>query len=305
MIDRFVRQIAPQPKKSDQKFTFDDFASYDNIVLLGDPGAGKTHLFEQCAKADGNQFIRTRNFLNTPSVNREVTLFIDALDEKRSGSGNEDVVDNIVQKLFSCPPKRLRISCRSQDWLGESDLSAFLPYFEQNGGYVVLHLEQLSKEEQITILQAQGIEEPETFIYEAESHSVTEFLHNPHNLIMLAKTVKVGDWPKTRTELFQFATDSLLTEENNEHANYSFGIYNNAELEPIAGAICALRLLSDVGGISLKNNDNNPDYPSYRTIPFYDRKIIRAALSRRIFTAGDEANTVDYSHRTIAEYLAA
>jgi hypothetical protein len=305
MINRFVRQIAPQPEKSDQNCTFDDFATYNNIVLLGDPGAGKTHLFEQCAKAIGNQFIRTRNFLNIPSVDREVTLFIDALDEKRSGYGNEDVVDKIVQKLFSCPPKKLRISCRSQDWLGESDLSAFLPYFEQNGGYVVLHLQQLSKDEQIAILQNHGIAAPENFILEAENHSVTEFLYNPQNLIMLAKTVKTGDWPKTRTELFQFATDSLLIEENSEHANCSHSRYSNTELEPVAGAICALRLLSDVGGISLKNNDNRPDYPSYRTIPFYDREMIRATLSRRVFFVGDEVDTVDYSHRTIAEYLAA
>jgi hypothetical protein len=305
MINRFVRQIAPQPKKSDQNYTFDDFAAYNNIVLLGDPGAGKTYLFEQCAKAVGNQFIRTRNFLNIPLVDREVTLFIDALDEKRSGSDNEDVVDKIVQKLFSCPPKKLRISCRSQDWLGESDLSAFLPYFEQNGGYVVLHLQQLSKDEQIAILQDHGIAAPENFIQEAENHSVTEFLYNPQNLIMLAKTVKTGDWPKTRSELFQFATDSLLTEENSEHANCSHSRYSNTELEPVAGVICALRLLSDVGGISLKNNDNRPDYPSYRTIPFYDREMIRATLSRRIFFVGDEIDTVDYSHRTIAEYLAA
>ncbi|WP_237657383.1 NACHT domain-containing protein [Serratia fonticola] len=305
MINRFVRQIAPQPKKSDPNYTFDDFAAYNNIVLLGDPGAGKTYLFEQCAKAVGNQFIRTRNFLNIPLVDREVTLFIDALDEKRSGSDNEDVVDKIVQKLFSCPPKKLRISCRSQDWLGESDLSAFLPYFEQNGGYVVLHLQQLSKDEQIAILQDHGIAAPENFIQEAENHSVTEFLYNPQNLIMLAKTVKTGDWPKTRSELFQFATDSLLTEENSEHANCSHSRYSNTELEPVAGVICALRLLSDVGGISLKNNDNRPDYPSYRTIPFYDREMIRATLSRRIFFVGDEIDTVDYRHRTIAEYLAA
>ncbi|OCJ30461.1 hypothetical protein A6U95_06000 [Serratia sp. 14-2641] len=99
MINRLVPQIAPQPKKSDQSFTFDDFANYDNIVLLGDPGAGKTHLFKEYAKAVGNQFITTRNFLNTPPVDREVTLFIDALDEKRSGSDNKDVVDKIVQKL--------------------------------------------------------------------------------------------------------------------------------------------------------------------------------------------------------------
>ncbi|VXC70828.1 conserved hypothetical protein [Enterobacterales bacterium 8AC] len=44
---------------------------------------------------------------------------------------------------------------------------------------------------------------------------------------------------------------------------------------------------------------------SYRTIPFADPEKVKAALSRRIFAVGDEVDTVDYSHRTIAEYLAA
>ncbi|VXC73955.1 hypothetical protein YERSI8AC_170040 [Enterobacterales bacterium 8AC] len=261
MINRFVRQVEPQPEKIEGNYTFDDFATCANIVLLGDPGAGKTHLFTQCAKETGCRFIKTRDFLNIPAVDREETLFIDALDEKRSSYENDDVIDKIVQKLFACSPKKVRISCRSQDWLGDSDLSAFLPYFEQNGGFVVLHLQQLSKEEQIVILQNQGISDPNSFILEAEKHSVTEFLNNPLNLIMLAQTVKTGDWPKTRTELFQSATYSLLIEQNKEHTHRISGRYNSEELETVTGAICALRLLSDADGISLKSNDNRLGYP--------------------------------------------
>lgn len=35
------------------------------------------------------------------------------------------------------------------------------------------------------------------------------------------------------------------------------------------------------------------------------KEKVLAALGRRIFDAGPEAETVDYSHRTMAEYLAA
>jgi hypothetical protein len=189
--------------------------------------------------------------------------------------------------------------------LGESDLSAFLPYFERTGGYVVLHLQQLSREEQIAILHAHGIEHPEKFLEEAEKHSAYEFLHNPQNLLMLAEAVKEGNWPQTRSELFHSATQLLLTEHSKEHSRQNSGIYTSDELEPPAGSICALRILSDVSGISLLPNDIRPEYPSYRTIPFFSHEIIRATLSRRVFAAGDELETVDYSHRTIAEYLAA
>lgn len=166
-------------------------------------------------------------------------------------------------------------------------------------------MQQLSREEQTAILHAHGIEHPEKFLEEAEKHSAYEFLHNPQNLLMLAEAVKEGNWPQTRSELFHSATQLLLTEHSKEHTRQNSGIYTSDELEHPAGSICALRILSDVSGISLLPNDIRPEYCSYRTIPFFSHEIIRATLSRRVFAAGDELETVDYSHRTIAEYLAA
>jgi hypothetical protein len=305
MLNRQVRQIYPLQDKDTQTVVFSDYSHFPNIVLLGDPGAGKTHLFKQFAALQEAKYLTIRHFLSGVPIDNQKTLFIDALDEKRSASNSSDVVDDIVRRLFSQPPQNVRISCRSQDWLGESDLSAFLPYFEQTGGYVVLHLQSLSKEEQTAILQANGVEHPEAFLAEAEKHAASEFLYNPQNLLMLAEAVKEGNWPRTRSELFHSATQFLLTEHSREHTRLTSGIYTCDELEYPAGSICALRILSDVSGVSLLPNDIRPEYPSYRTISFFSHEIIRAALSRRVFSAGDEVETVEYSHRTIAEYLAA
>ena len=305
MLTRQVRQIYPQQDKGTQTVVFSDYSHFPNIVLLGEPGAGKTHLFKQFAALHEAKYLTVRHFLSGVPIDNQKTLYIDALDEKRSASNSSDVVDDIVRELFSQAPKNFRISCRSQDWLGESDLSAFLPYFEQTGGYVVLHLQPLSKEEQTAILQAHGVEHPEAFLAEAEKHAASEFLYNPQNLLMLAESVKEGNWPRTRSELFHSATHFLLTEHSQEHTRLTSGIYTSDELEYPAGSICALRILSDVSGVSLLPNDIRPEYPSYRTISFFSREIIRAALSRRVFSAGDELETVEYSHRTIAEYLAA
>jgi hypothetical protein len=55
---------------------------------LGDPGAGKTHLFRERATAEQARFITVRAFLTMPaSLLRGTTLFIDGLDEKRAGRG--------------------------------------------------------------------------------------------------------------------------------------------------------------------------------------------------------------------------
>jgi hypothetical protein len=159
MTDRNVRQISPSPKagKEQHALPFSTFARKANIVLLGDPGAGKSHLFCEAAAACGGRYVTARAFLNIPQFPPGAILFIDGLDERRAGRGDRGTIDTIVQKLFAAPPTKVRISCRVVDWLGESDLAAFQPYFEHRGDAVVLSLERLTPEEQRAVLAAQGM----------------------------------------------------------------------------------------------------------------------------------------------------
>ena len=216
MTDRNVRQISPSPKggEEQQSLPFSTFAERGNIVLLGDPGAGKSYLFRESAAACGGRCLTARAFLNIPAFPPDAVLFIDGLDERRAGRSDRGTVDTIVQKLFAAAPAKVRISCRVVDWLGESDLAAFQPYFEHSGDAVVLCLERLTPEEQRAVLAAQGMTAAEAgaFIQEAEARGLAEFLENPRNLIMLVEAVKTGSWPATRNELFSLSTRLLLSE---------------------------------------------------------------------------------------------
>ncbi|MBK0740389.1 hypothetical protein GZS18_25275, partial [Escherichia coli O25b:H4-ST131] len=77
---------------------------------------------------------------------------------KRAGRADRDTVDEIVEKLFTVDPGKVRISCRVADWLGESDLAGFQPYFEQQGEPPVLLLQSLSRDEQLAVLAAEGLD---------------------------------------------------------------------------------------------------------------------------------------------------
>ncbi|MGW1419108.1 hypothetical protein ACWAT4_03190 [Bradyrhizobium manausense] len=305
MSDRLVRQIDPVPNERETKDRhFAEFETFPNIVLVGDPGSGKSHLFDERARAARTDVYSTRTFLNTPNFEPNAILFIDALDERRAGRNDSTTIDLIVQKLTAARPQKVRLACREHDWLGGTDLAAFHPIFSASGGHVVLSLQALTSSEQQTLLQQHGIGDPVNFLAEAAARDLADLLLNPQNLIMLAAAVRKNHWPKTRAELFATTNELLLREHNTRRTRNGEGQYEVREVRAAAGGAFALRLISDVSGISLLNSEVDPQFPSYRSIPFSKSELVLAALGRRAFRAsGNE--TVDYFHRINAEYAAA
>jgi len=308
-MDRTVRRIESTPSKT-QHEELRPISAYDaaeNIVLLGDPGAGKTYTFRECAARSGGRYVTARAFLVTPAAKFDGTLFVDGLDEQRAGRSDRDTVDALVEKLFEVGPGKVRISCRAADWLGDSDLAALRPYFELSGDPVVLQLGRLSGDEQRVVLQAEGLSagDAAAFLQEATDRALGDFLENPQNLIMLLRAVQTGKWPATRKELFEFSTHLMLKEFDNDRARAGAGIYSVDELRPAAGAVCAARLISDIEAVSLTDNETSKAIPSYRGLSMLPPEKVIAALGRRVFVAGPVPESVDYAHRTTAEYLGA
>lgn len=309
-MTRTVRQINTKPGRSQDKGPrpFSDFGDTPCLVLLGDPGAGKTHVFTHAAKADGARFIKARAFLSLPaSTLAGQPLFIDGLDEQRAGRSDRGIIDALVAKLFEVNQPKVRVSCRVADWLGDSDLAGLQPFFDQHGETAVLLLQSLDRAEQLAVLAAMGVQpsSAEAFLDEAAQRGLDDFFENPQNLRMLWRAVQAGDWPETRSRLFDTSASLLLQEFDDERARAGSGSFAAAELRPAAGALCAARLISDITAISLKEQEGTPDIPGYRSLVFMPKEKVLAVLGRRIFDAVPETETVDYSHRTMAEYLAA
>jgi predicted NACHT family NTPase len=308
-MDRIVRDFTLSRRTEEARPRyFSEYTARANIVLLGDPGAGKSHLFRTFAGTEGGRYLTVRTFLATPARTQWETLFIDGLDEKRAGRGDRDTVDALVAKLFEAAPAKVRLSCRVADWLGESDLASLRPFFEQSGGEpAVLGLATLREDERRAVLAAHGLNtaDAEAFLHEAEERGLGDFLANPHNLLMRLKAVRSGKWPATRKALFELSTALMLGEADFDHARGGSGVYSVNELRPVAGAIFAVRLISDVEGIGLSDQEGTESVPGYRSLSFLDRDLVRAALTRRLFVAGAVPESGDYAHRTTAEYLGA
>ncbi len=304
MTDRNVTQLRPHLEQKLQA-PLSKYMEAPNLILLAEPGAGKTHLFRHFARETSGKYITVRAFLNQPIEDSPAPLFIDGLDEKRSGRNDDASIDAVVQKLFEINWRPIRISCRQRDWLSDADSEAFQPYFDANGGSVVLSLDVLSRTEQIILLDELDQSEPEKFLEAAQSRGLEDFLLNPQNLKMLAEAVSRGKWPETRKELFETFTNILLTEHSNTRQAAQSSLFTASELEEPAGLACAARLIGDVEGISLKPNSIDPNFPSYRSLGYQNPDRMEAALTRRAFVSGHLLDTVEYSHRTIAEFLGA
>lgn len=307
MLNRPVKKIQLDDSsiENNNALTFGDILKIPNIVLLGEPGAGKTYLFNNASQYEHGNCITARNFtVYADESYANKPLYIDALDEKRSRVDQSNSIDEIIRNIKQIKPSKVRLSCRAADWLGETDLELFKPYFEANGGYCVVALEALTEKEIDQILSGKGIDDPYEFREKACEKGVSTLLANPQTLIMLSDLViKDGRWPNSKKELYENATRLLLTEHNDMHKRKPLASYKLNELKDAAGAACAALLIADVEGISLLESGNN----SYTDIPYSaDSDAVLAALTKRAFViVNQQQEYVNYSHRTIAEYLAA
>lgn len=276
-----------------------------NIILLGDPGAGKTELFKYVQRVYGGKYEKAARFIIGSPVTSDRNYYIDALDERRSPTDKMALTDQITEKLWDVRPEFFRLSSRKQDWLGDADLEIFRSYFDENGGYIVVTLLPLSDAELISILTSKEIESPIKFIEEAKARKLEGLLHNPQNAIMLAQAVSSGSsWPSTRRDVFNAAVDALLSEHNSIKAGRDGIHYSADELRNTAGELCALRLIADLPGFRLHGEGKNGEGLFYRRVRSDRQELIRAVLQRPAFRATDDDDCLDCIHRTVAEFMA-
>jgi hypothetical protein len=285
-----------------------DWRNAEAYVLLGDPGAGKSESFLAEARASDGLYRSARDFiaLGIEPADASRMLFIDGLDEMRAGAPDGRVpLDAIRVRLESLGRPRFRLSCREHDWRVQTDLAA-LSVVARGGVVQELHLEPLSREEQLRVLQARRGEVPDAqgFLQRAEEHGLADLFGNP---LLLDLTIRVvapkGEWPDSRRAIYDLACRELATERSLAHLEAK-------PLEPgdvdrlldDAGLLCAVLLLS--GKTSLTRlHDAAASSIAWHTLPAaLTMNDPGAALESKVFTTTAGASTP--RHRSIAEYLA-
>lgn len=298
-----VNEISPHKKELIQHY----YGS-TGVVLLGEPGSGKTKQFEaEAAREPNAELVTVRKFLSlNPKRFEGKTLYLDGLDEQRSRKEDgKEIIDNVITRLdqINCP--RFRLSCREADWYGALDVEQ-LRSVSVDGKIQVLKL--LNFDEQDIQKALNGcVDDPEQFIIEAYKKNVFDLLRRPLTLRMLAETVMDSkSWPSSKLELFTKSIELLAKELNPEHNVITIPQSTNDEIIEAAGALCTYHLISDIEGFAATEDCDFDNTPYFLTVASESRMATALGIARkkRFFEYTTSKIFVPV-HRALAEYLAA
>ena len=313
-----IRDHDPERSRGWCSRPLEEFRSAPAYVLLGDPGFGKSTAFTMESEARQGDALRVtaRNFTTFRWEDhpewRETTLFIDGLDEIRTGSPNSRTpLDDIRGRLDALGRPHFRLSCREADWLGPNDWK-HLKDVSPNSEVVILRLDPLTDTDIVRILNGRpDIDDAEAFIASARAKGVDGLLANPMTLDLLARVVgRGGRWPEGRRETFEAACREMAREHNDEHrlaalSDFRGGLPDAEELVEAAGRLCAVQLIAGFEGYALRDDSVSNDYPVVEQCEYERPEQLRAALSTKLFkAAGAGESLFDPVHRHIAEFLA-
>lgn len=310
ILERTVSRVEADASVRPQE-TLDAYREMPAWVLLGDPGAGKTTVLKEEARADPGRthFVSARDFLTFDPANRPEwrgrTLLIDGLDEVRAGSANARTPFDVVRaRLDELGKPRFRISCREADWLGNSDRER-LKTVSPDGEVVVLRLDPLTEGEVLSLVSDRLPDsDPALFFERVSDRGLEGLLGNPQNLDLLARVFREsGDLPGSRLETFEQASILLAKEQNEEHEIVDPEVRAESVLDA-AGRLCAVQLLSDSAGHCLSERDATAGTIPISAYGSERHEDLRAALRTRLFSADGERRFRP-SHAHLAAFLAA
>jgi hypothetical protein len=314
---------------------WDNWQDEKCIVLLGEPGSGKSTEFEHQAellKSKGKHsfLVRIRDYRPGYSLgglvaeqsswmewlnDRETDayLFLDSVDEGRLqfDAVLRDIIDDIRNNL-PYDRLKLRLSCRTRDWRDYTDRSDLTRLFPEKVSRTtqqpepVTVLELLGLDAEAIFKQATSVlHHPEDFIRKAEQFHIIQLCSHPLLLeFLLAQFEDTSDLAPTRTEAYEKAIDRMSMEENPIHGEAIKGTLSPVERREIAAMIAVLSILNGNDSLYIAERDHPKQHGLDCYLADQRKKPLVETLNSKLFT-GAGAGAFRFYHRSLAEFLAA
>ena len=310
MIERTVSQIEPIDDWHFGKdlLTLRDFESAHCYVLLGEPGMGKSTEFNREARrVHADPPIPARQFLSRNMKShcglRESPLFIDGLDEVRIDGGDiKNMLDKIITQLEDWGSPKLRLSCRSVNWLGNTGREE-LNSISGSPKIPILQLNPLSHEDVREIVTHRG-RDSNLIIRQAHEHGLGPFLFNPQLLELLLNSVEANGWPDSPTEILERACIEIVKGQYRERRDASSSETSPTieEVLSATGLLFAIMLIANKAGWSAADTADS-EVLSLQEVETQNHFTFLEALGSGLFEGSRTCRAP--LHRLLAEFLGA
>tara|TARA_R110000787_G_scaffold249092_1_gene354685 strand:- start:621 stop:4706 length:4086 start_codon:yes stop_codon:yes gene_type:complete len=284
------------------------------VVLIGDPGMGKSFLTESLVAANpAAKWVKAGAFVRNPQryalSDDKSCLVIDGLDEV-AARAEGDPLHNVLTSLGSIGAPPFILSCRAADWRNAADGAEIAA--DYNAAPQVWTLAPLSETEARKFCQLEGLDETATekLLEHVTERGLGDLVENPLTLRLLAEVALAeGDLlPETRKDLYETAVGLICREAAPERQNAPLNHLARDTALDAAGATCAALILSGSEDISKEGlateQGGTLQLPEIERL--VDPELSQVILTSRLFKI---ENTVlgrfAPIHRTVAEYLGA
>ncbi len=273
------------------------------VVVLAEPGGGKTELLSSLANQLGCSVV-TANVFGQVGVKAEKSpLVIDAFDEL--AKIDETGIYKILGIAHKAHPTHVIISSRSSEW----DNAATNAFEEFLGtAPLVVRLREFDEAEQQSIFEHHTPGENfADFQTEISRFELEALLPNPQFLKLFADAyVESERHFADKRSIFEKAVERL-TKEANPKVKKDKGALPSKKIVQLASEVFAKLLLSGaegVGTIEAIDTVENRMYPGLSSL-FEAGSSAEIILATRLFKPGDNANQHRPVHKTVSEYCAA
>jgi hypothetical protein len=270
------------------------------IVVLAEPGGGKTELLESLSLQLGVPVVTANVFAQMGALESNTALIIDAFDElaKVDAAGIHRLLGNAKKGN----PTHVIISSRSSEW-DNAATSAFKAFLGHSP--LVARLREFDDVEQRAIFEhhAHG-EDFASFQSEVARFDLEALLPNPQFLKLFADAyIESGRRFTDKRSIFEQAVERLAKEANIQVARSrpTLAITKKAQ---IASEVFAKLLLSGAEGVGTSEVNENRMYPLLAAL-FDQDAAVEGILATRLFKPGDNADQHRPVHKIVSEYCAA
>lgn len=281
----------------------DDIALCECVVILAEPGAGKTELLAAFAQQLNTERHRANVFRGKP-VAVNAVLVIDALDEIAKVDGSS-AIESVLSKIVNInpPPQTVVLASRSSEWehRNEGLIKDYLGVEPK-----IYRLVEFNEHEQRiyfeSVNQGQSFDD---FYQQLSELDLLPLLGNPLFLKLFSIAyVEGGQKFRSKSQAFSDAVEELASE-NNPDSPIRDRPTKNALVKYAQEAYAKL-LLSGAEGFSANEISADRKFPYLpKLVNGVERRSLEYLKDTSLFKLADSSFLYEPVHRVIAEYSAA